>query len=219
MWIIILLLPKVQLLKIKHTGLVFITDLWAQFFFFLFWKEAALKAKLSLVFGESVLGWFWLLSNSTEYIHICMWRESGKFFILFSIPLISVTLDLHPPRLLKMSNTAAYDWSSSTDLHLWFKCQESSPILKCTVVIRLSDLLVWSQERAVVWMYLAYGLSPSPTPPLGWWRAGGETRAHSRAFSSNQDLVYQSLETAPSVAWQQCAISYCILKTDCLLCV
>lgn len=127
------------------------------------WEEAAFNAKLSLVFSESVLGWFWLHSNSTEYIHVCIWRESGKFLILFPIPLIIVTLYLHPPHLLKMSNTAAYDWSSSTDLHLWFKCQESSPILKCTVVIRLSDSLVWSQEWAVVWMYLATA-SPLPRP-------------------------------------------------------
>lgn len=148
-----------------------------------------------------------------------MFISEGKFLILCPIPLISVTLSLHPPLLLKMSNTAAYDWSSSTDLHLWFKCQESSPILKCTVVIRLSDSLVWSQEWAVVWMYLATA-SPSPTLLPGSGRgSAGESRAHSRAFSSNQDLVYQSLETAPSVAWRQCAISYCILKTDCLLCV
>lgn len=71
----------------------------------------------------------------------------GIFLIQFQTP-VSVTLYLQSPRLLKMSSTAAYEWSSSTDLHLWFKCQESSPILKCTVVIRLSDLLIWSQEQA-----------------------------------------------------------------------
>lgn len=164
------------------------------------------------MFAESVLGWFRRYGNST-----------GTFFdtVFPTLPLISVTLI---STLLKMSNTAAYDWSSSTDLHLWFKCQESSPILKCTVVIRLSDSLVWSQEWAVVWIYPRYG-PPNPTPNpllLPWWRrrvGTGNPGPIAELFSSNQDIVYQSLETAPSVAWRQCAISYCILKTDCLLCV
>lgn len=79
----------------------------------------------------------------------------------------------HPPRILKVSNTAAYDWSSSTDLHLWFTCQESSPILKCTVVIRLSDSLVWCQDRAVAWMRHTTA-SPSLPPPR---RQGGRGRS------------------------------------------
>lgn len=41
----------------------------------------------------------------------------GDFFILLTSPLIIVTLYQHP-HLLKTSNMAAYDWSSSMDLHL-----------------------------------------------------------------------------------------------------
>ena len=117
------------------------------------------------MFNESVLGWFCLHSYSTEYIHVCIWRKSGKIWYCFQSPSSVWPFISTLPRLLKKSNTAAYDWSSSTDLHLWFKCQESSPILKCTVVIRLSDSLVRSQERAVVWMYLATASPPSTTLP------------------------------------------------------
>lgn len=91
------------------------------------------------------------------------------FLIPFPVPVVSVTF-YHPPLLLETSHTAAYDWSSNADLHLWSKCQESSPILKCTVVIWLSDSLVWSQEWLVLWMYLATVSGPSPTLLPKWRR-------------------------------------------------
>lgn len=88
-------------------------------------------------------------------------------------------MPVHPPPFppsLPRYDTAASDWSLSTDLRLWFKCQESSPILTCTVVILRSDL-VWPHERAaVLWMHLITAL-PQP-PPM----SVGGSWAHSRAF-------------------------------------
>lgn len=120
------------------------------------------KTKLSPVFS----GWF-IPVGWWQPIHVCIWSEIRGVFLILSPPSPPPDSSVwpfisHPPRLLLTSTTAAYDWSSSTDLHLWFKCQESSPILKCTVVIRLSDSLVWSQEQTVC--------PPSPTQRTvrGW---------------------------------------------------
>lgn len=99
-----------------------------------------------------------------------------------------------------MSNTAAYDWSSSTDLHLWFKCQESSPILKCTVVIGLFDSLVWPQKRAVVWMYAEphYGLSPlPPCQHVDWGGSGGKLRPVAELFLPIRTLCTKALKQPP----------------------
>lgn len=70
---------------------------------------------------SSVFGQFGLHSYSTEFIHVCIWRS---LFIQFVTP-----HQCHLLTSLKTSHMAASDWSSSTDLHLWSKCQESSPIL------------------------------------------------------------------------------------------
>lgn len=106
--------------------------------------------------------------------------------------------------------------SSSMNLHLWFKCQESSPILKCTVVMWLSDLISLIPGTVGGMDVPCHGLPPTPCchGDRGGWHQLRPTAEH---FSSNQDIVYQSLETTPSAAWWQCAISYCILETDCLL--
>lgn len=88
------------------------------------------------------------------------------------------------------------------DLHLWFKCQESSPLLMRTVVV------LWIQRHPRSW-----------TSPC--CHSGGDPGPIAELFSSsssNQDLVYQSLETAPSVAWRQCAISYGILRPTVYAC-
>lgn len=109
-----------------------------------------------------------------------------------------MTLYLHLCRLLKMSNMAAYDWSSSTDLHLWYKCQESSPMLKCTVVIQLSDWLVWLQEGAEVVMYptAAY---PAPTllPGHGGGSAGGIQGPQQSFFLPIRTLCTKALKQPP----------------------
>lgn len=138
------------------------------------------------------VGRFWLQSNSTF-----MKGVRGGFYTVSTPPR---QCDPLSPCLLKMSNMATYDWSSNTDLHLWFKCQESSPILKCTVVIRLSDSLVWSQEWVVAWMYLAAASPPSPHPAAmvteeGRWR--GESGPVAELFLPIRTLCTKALKQPP----------------------
>lgn len=95
-------------------------------------------------------GWFWPHNDATDYSCLYLKGIWDIFDTVSNPPHQCDPLPPHPPCLFQMSKMAAYHWSSSTDLHLWFKCQESSPNLKCTVVIWLFDVLVWSQEWAVV---------------------------------------------------------------------
>lgn len=146
-----------------------------------------------------------------------MFVSEEKFLIPFpprQYDLLSPTSLKRPTRLHMIGHPARTCTCDSSAKSL---PQSRSVLYSSGSLIRL----VWSQEWAAVsWMYLATG--PPPAPPCCYGNSGGSagnSRAYSRAFSSNQDIVYQSLETAPSVAWWQCAISYCILKTDCLLCV
>lgn len=99
-------------------------------------EEAAFDAKLP-VSCESVLCEIQLHDNSTGCIHV--FNRKGVFDSLLRRQCNRLSPPSSPHS--KMSNKAAYDWSSSTDLHLWSKCHESSPILKSTVITRLSDLL------------------------------------------------------------------------------
>lgn len=96
------------------------------------WEEAAFNAITRVQWISITVCWCWLQSNSTfTYL-----KGVGCFFdTLPALP----SSQCDPLSLLKPSNATAHARSSDTDPHLWFKCQESSPILTCTVVILLSD--------------------------------------------------------------------------------
>lgn len=97
------------------------------------WKKLLLMP--SLVFSGSVLQCVGVGFRVTAHSRLYL-KGVGCFFdTLPALP----SSQCDPLSLLKPSNATAYDRSSDTDLHLWFKCQESSPILTCTVVILLSD--------------------------------------------------------------------------------
>lgn len=141
-------------------------------------------------FQKLLVGWIsvpvgWFGASAEQHIHICIWRAEPRLRRCDPPPPPLPALSC--PRLLKVSNTAAYDWSSSVDLHLWSKCQESSPILKCTVVTRLSDSMLRRQVWAVAWMYLATASRPLPAAPATEWGlpeggGGGGTGSCGGAF-------------------------------------
>lgn len=109
------------------------------------------------------------------------------------------------------SNVAVYNWSSSTDLHLQVSRVFPNLNVYCShLALWLASMILrWVGCMAVPWYGRWLFLHPAATGTEG---SVGVDWARSQAASSNQDIVYQSLETTPSVAWW-CAISYYILKT------
>lgn len=189
------------------------------------WHKAAFNAKLILCLKNPSMfkaSPFWLQSNSTDS---CLYLKGVRVvLILFLIPLVSVTLYLHPPSLLKFVPYGC----------IWLVIQHGpAPVIQVPRVfpypeVYCSHLALWFASLisgtggAVDVCGLQNLAMASPVPPCccdHWNGSAGTPGPVAELFSSNQDVVYQSLETAPSVAWWQCAISYCILKTDCLLCV
>lgn len=174
-------------------------------------ERAAKKLLLMPNFQFLVSQYYVRFSFTTTAQVAFMFSTEGQFLIVCCGA--SATVYLHPPRLIRKCPTRLHMIGhpartctcdpSATSLPQSLRVLQSPGSLICLVLSRAAGSCVVDVPHCIS----PSSLRPYPPPCCqgeGWCVGGGVSgvysRAHSRALSSNQDVVYQSLEAAPSVA-------------------